>query len=319
MQTPEIRAEIDQALAKFGPDEGILAKRAYGRSQYRIGEDEIGTVGRGKYYSYVKEEPVAEVTETQPAPVTETPTPVVEPTPQPQPVPQVEPVTNPVEAAIKQVYESPAMVDVGERNSIRRSERIDKRRQQRIAANIKKLQDSPDPMKTLAELNSSEKNFDEMIFNNQEEFQAALNYALSRMPKGKRPGGGKKYKDYLAELSGFLDRNNLVVFTKKGGVIKAQNGLSLYPNGLAPQIKKRTVQLPFLTNVEVSAPKPITIPAYKNPYSGEETNMFTGEQVAKPTWQRTSLSPAYDDSADTLGHWNINAKIGHNTIEQGLG
>lgn len=319
MQTPEIRAEIDQALAKFGPDEGILAKRAYGRSQYRIGEDEIGTVGRGKYYSYVKEEPVAEITETQPAPVTETPTPAVEPTPQPQPIPQVEPVTNPVEAAIKQVYESPAMVDVGERNSIRRSERIDKRRQQRIAANIKKLQDSPDPMKTLAELNSSEKNFDEMIFNNQEEFQAALNYALSRMPKGKRPGGGKKYKDYLAELSGFLDRNNLVVFTKKGGVIKAQNGLSLYPNGLAPQIKKRTVQLPFLTNVEVSAPKPITIPAYKNPYSGEETNMFTGEQVAKPTWQRTSLSPTSDDSTDTLGHWNINAKIGHNAIEQGLG
>ena len=46
MKTPEVRSEVDATLANLGLDEGVLAKRAYGRAQYRIGEDptKIGTV-----------------------------------------------------------------------------------------------------------------------------------------------------------------------------------------------------------------------------------------------------------------------------------
>ena len=44
MKSETTRAEIDAALAKLGSDEGKLAKRAYGRSQFRIGE-EPSTVG----------------------------------------------------------------------------------------------------------------------------------------------------------------------------------------------------------------------------------------------------------------------------------
>jgi hypothetical protein len=83
-------------------------------------------------------------------------------------------------------------------------------------------------MKTLREITEKDSNFAQQVMDNQEEFQAALNFALSRMPKGRKSKYSKNYRDYIDELYGFLDKNNLVIFTKKGGVIKADDGIKLW-------------------------------------------------------------------------------------------
>lgn len=44
MKDKNVRAAIDARLAGMEPNEGKLAKRAYGRSQFRI-DEEPGTVG----------------------------------------------------------------------------------------------------------------------------------------------------------------------------------------------------------------------------------------------------------------------------------
>ena len=55
MQTPEVRSELDAALAALKPEEGTWAKRAYGQAQYRIGETP-SVIGRGQRYSWVPNE-----------------------------------------------------------------------------------------------------------------------------------------------------------------------------------------------------------------------------------------------------------------------
>lgn len=129
----------------------------------------------------------------------------------------------PVQSAARKVYSTPAMQNVSERNDARRLVR----KTEKIASNIKKLQNSNDPMQTLREITESDSNFAQQVFDNQEEFQAALNFALSRMPKGRKSKYSKQYRDYIDELYGFLDQNNLTIFTKKGGVIKAEDGTVL--------------------------------------------------------------------------------------------
>ena len=130
---------------------------------------------------------------------------------------------SPVQSASRKVYSTPAMQNITDRNNIRRTAR----KTEKVASNLRKLKNSHDPMQTLQELNDSERNFAQQVFDNQEEFQAALNFAISRLPKGRKSKYSKDFRDYIAQLYGFLDKNNLTIFTKQGGVIKAQSGVKL--------------------------------------------------------------------------------------------
>ena len=128
-----------------------------------------------------------------------------------------------VQSAARKLYSTPAMQNITDRNNIRRTAR----KTEKVASNLRKLKNSHDPMQTLQELNDSERNFAQQVFDNQEEFQAALNFAISRLPKGRKSKYSKDFRDYIAQLYGFLDKNNLTIFTKQGGVIKAQYGVKL--------------------------------------------------------------------------------------------
>ena len=130
---------------------------------------------------------------------------------------------SPVQSAARKLYSTPAMQNITDRNNIRRTAR----KTEKVASNLRKLKNSHDPMQTLQELNDSERNFAQQVFDNQEEFQAALNFAISRLPKGRKSKYSKDFRDYIAQLYGFLDKNNLTIFTKQGGVIKAQYGVKL--------------------------------------------------------------------------------------------
>lgn len=50
MKNAAAREEVSDFIAGLGENEGKLIKRAYGRAQYRIGEnpESIGKVGKGK-------------------------------------------------------------------------------------------------------------------------------------------------------------------------------------------------------------------------------------------------------------------------------
>ena len=125
-----------------------------------------------------------------------------------------------VQTAMKKVYSAPISTDRSADIAAKRADIKKKKDSERVARNIKALQDSKNPMQTLRELSKNDKDLAEQIAEHSDEFQAALNFALDRMPKNKR-----LWPQYNRQLRKFLDDNDFVIFNKKGGVIKAENGL----------------------------------------------------------------------------------------------
>lgn len=128
-----------------------------------------------------------------------------------------------VQTAMKKVYSAPISTDRSADVAAKRASIKKKRDSERVARNIKALQDSKNPMQTLRELSKNDKDLAEQIAEHSDEFQAALNFALDRMPKNKR-----LWAQYNHQLRRFLNDNDFVIFNKKGGIIKAQPGTKLW-------------------------------------------------------------------------------------------
>ena len=127
-----------------------------------------------------------------------------------------------VQSAMKKAYSTPISTDRSADIAARRADVKKKKDSERVARNIKALQDSKNPMGTLRELSKNDKDLAEQIAEHSDEFQAALNFALDRMPKNKR-----LWTQYNHQLRRFLNDNDFVIFNKKGGIIKAQLGTKL--------------------------------------------------------------------------------------------
>lgn len=260
MQNEAVRQEIDAALTGLKENEGKLMKRAYGRSQFRIGEEPKTD---GRWFSYQKETKPKE-TITEQTPVQQQSTPQQQSNiqvppgrsnerglPEPNNTSQQSPNSTagtPRESnsSAEQVKASAEVVNnassVTASNVTRsfKTASMEKR-----AANLRRLQKSSNPLKTLSAL---ERSNNDKLFTNKEEFDAVLDAIIK---SNKYRGGNKtveKYNNKLIEKLTELEKAGRLY--KRGGIIKAQNGLNTnwtkvlgstigYPIDIATTMRKK--------------------------------------------------------------------------------
>ena len=241
MLDSNLRSQIDALMtAETAPSREL--QRAYARSQFRIGERPVrSTLGRFRP-NLSKEETGSSVTSSNPVKSSTTGSTTTQPsvnTNTQQKRNYVEELqnaqaratlarqsgqtvfteptstsgsnsTSTVQSAMKKAYSTPTSTDRSADIAARRADVKKKKDSERVARNIKALQDSKNPMQTLRELSKNDKDLAEQIAEHSDEFQAALNFALDRMPKKKR-----LWTQYNHQLRKFLDDNNFVIFNKK--------------------------------------------------------------------------------------------------------
>lgn len=254
MQNEAVRQEIDAALASLKEGEGKLMKRAYGRSQFRIGEEPKTD---GRWFSYQKETKPEE-TITEQTPVQQ------QSTPQQQSNIQVPPgrsderveVQRVIESPIKSPEEIPAELRT-EQLSLPNAERIALPQNsgeaaiairpetglvktgktykvasmEKRAANLRRLQNSRNPLKTLSDL---EKQNSDKLFTNEEEFNALIESLIRKnaATRGNNTKSGEKYiKDVVRKMKDIRDSGRAY---KHGGILKGETGLEL-PDELKKQ------------------------------------------------------------------------------------
>ena len=91
------------------------------------------------------------------------------------------------------------------------------------AANLRRLQKSINPLKTLSDL---EKQNSDKLFTNEEEFNALIESLIRKnaVTRGNNTKSGEKYiKELVKRLKSLRDSGRAY---KQGGIIKAQNGLN---------------------------------------------------------------------------------------------
>lgn len=256
MKNQTTRAEIDAALAKYGPNEAKLAKRAYGRSQFRnaveagMSVDEIkksiGTDGWAKYYSWVPEENVKEKTPAKEKVTTKEESKInippgrsderaiVQNTPEPEVKSNEEFLQLPANTKETALTVRPsADVEVRPENfKTKRTRSYKQISMDKRASNLRRLQKSMNPLKTLSDLERSRA---DKLFTNEEELNAVLQDLIRKnaITRGNNTKAGQMYMSNLvSKLRSLRDAGRLY---KEGGVIKAQNGF----NGIPTQIEQQ--------------------------------------------------------------------------------
>ena len=229
MKSETTRAEIDTALAKLGSDEGKLAKRAYGRSQFRIGE-EPSTVGWGKRYSWVPSEETT-TPEKSVTPSTPKETKIEIPsgksderavvnsnleasTHSPEEILQLP--ANTKETALT-VKPSEAIEVRPENFKTKRTTNYKQISMDKRASNLRRLQKSMNPLKTLSDL---EKSRADKLFTNEEELNAVIQDLIVKnaVTRGNDTKAGQMYmRNLVSKLRSLRDAGRLY---KKGGTLK---------------------------------------------------------------------------------------------------
>ena len=313
MKNDPVRTKIDELMSQTGENEpGRLIQKAYARSQFRIGESpKISKAGRLR--PNIGSNSESNQGRNNPAPITQESAPI-----QNNPVPQANnptpvPTNQSVPEVVKNSYQTPMVtnnVNLTERTNTRALQRVEARKQQRVAANIDKLKKSKDPMKTLSELKDSEKGLDQMVYDNPEAFQEALDYALRNMPLQHRSFNTPESRQrYIQGIKDFAETNNLmfpIVLKKKGGVLKGQNGFN--PNWSAPKFPQWDFTMSPYKPKEYSL-----YPEGTGPTVGYNTTVsgVLGMSDFNPTGGRTTLDallgkPYNKSNEDTGGGGNKN-------------
>ena len=224
MKNAAAREEVSDFIAGLGENEGKLIKRAYGRAQYRIGEnpESIGKVGKGEWYSWTKDEDArlrrsaaeeAPSTQQQSTPQTNTPSTTTTATtatgtPQTNTPPAVPQVSTP-EGVTTTTASASTPASVSRYKKATMTER---------ANNLMMLQRSKDPLKKLARLEGS--NYDK-LFPSREKFDQVFNKMFAK--NGSLAGKSKQYGDKLISLLSELEKAGRLY--KRGGVLKALDGI----------------------------------------------------------------------------------------------
>lgn len=234
MQNEAVRQEIDAALTGLKENEGKLMKRAYGRSQFRIGEEPKTD---GRWFSYQKETK-PEKTTTEQTSVQQQSTPQQQSSNQntsgsssagsntnntsQQSLNSTAGTPRESNSSVEQVKSSAEVVNntssVTASNITRsfKTTSMEKR-----AANLRRLQNSRNPIKTLSDL---ERSNNDKLFTNKEEFDAVLDAIIK---SNKYRGGNKtveKYNNKLIEKLTELEKVGRLY--KRGGILKGQLGLT---------------------------------------------------------------------------------------------
>ena len=283
MKTPEVRSEVDATLANLGLDEGVLAKRAYGRAQYRIGEDptKIGTVNWGRRYSWVpgeesstgetvkQEVPKQEVVKENSTSSEKTNTPVetkrvVEsPIKSPEDIP-AELRTNNDILALPSAERLALPENTGEAAIVLRdkpialpatSKNYKQASMEKRAANLRRLQKSQNPLKTLTDL---QKQDSDKLFTNEEEFNAVMQALIRKnaATRGNNTTNGQRYMANLVNKVKELKRIDRLY--KQGGILKQQFGGTTGLPGLYDDLlKKRIADLKRQSEMMKTEPLPI--------------------------------------------------------------
>lgn len=224
MKNAAAREEVSDFIAGLGENEGKLIKRAYGRAQYRIGENpkSIGKVGKGEWYSWTKDEDARlrrsateEAPDTQPQSTPQTNTPstattatTATGTPQTNTPPAAPQVSTP-EGVTTTTASTSTPASVSRYKKATMTER---------ANNLMMLQRSKDPLKKLARLEGS--NYDK-LFPSREKFDQVFNKMFAK--NGSLAGKSKQYGDKLISLLSELEKAGRLY--KRGGVLKALSGI----------------------------------------------------------------------------------------------
>lgn len=333
MNTPEIRSEIDATLANMEPNEGKAIKRAYGRSQFRTAMENkmsvedvkktIGTEGKGEYYSWVPTRETALVPiETPNAPKEskiqipsgrsderiEVQRIIESPIKSPEEIPAELRTNNDIlalpsaerlalpentgEAAIV-LRDKPIALPVTSKNYKQAS--MEKR-----AANLRRLQKSQNPLKTLTDL---QKQDSDKLFTNEEEFNAVMQALIRKnaVTRGNNTTNGQRYMANLVNKIKELKRVGRLY--KHGGIIKGQVGIanlnSPYWQSLLPLMAQyKRNQEPVPTGPSIPTP-------------GAETGSQFEESLNKN--RQEAIQKGIDEHTSKMGYnyrnWEMDQRI----------
>lgn len=227
MKNAAAREEVSNFIAGLGENEGKLIKRAYGRAQYRIGEDpkSIGKVGKGEWYSWTKDEDARlrrsaaeEAPSTQPQTTPQTNTPSTTTTATTATTATGTPQTNTPPAAPQVSTPEGVTTTTASASTPASVSRYKKATMTERANNLMMLQRSKDPLKKLARLEGS--NYDK-LFPSREKFDQVFNKMFAK--NGSLAGKSKQYGDKLISLLSELEKAGRLY--KRGGILKAQSGI----------------------------------------------------------------------------------------------
>lgn len=271
MNTPEIRSEIDATLANMKPNEGKAIKRAYGRSQFRTAMENkmsaedvkktIGTEGRGEYYSWVPTRETALVPiETPNAPKeskiqipsgrsnerVEVQRIIESPIKSPEDIP-AELRTNNDILALPSAERLALPENTGEAAIVLRdkpialpatSKNYKQASMEKRAANLRRLQKSQNPLKTLTDL---QKQDSDKLFTNEEEFNAVMQMLIRKnaSTRGNNTTNGQRYMANLVNKVKELKRIDRLY--KQGGILKQQFGGTTGLPGLYDDLLKKRI------------------------------------------------------------------------------